>query len=78
MVQGVLNTGGLGRVNVPVVKGGRGVKEGEFSYLNTHVLKKIKFVKLFLCVCKVMKRGTTASMGFPRKIMSNQFNFSVS
>lgn len=44
-MQGGLNTEGLGRINVPVVKGERGVKEGEFSYLNTHVLQKNKICK---------------------------------
>lgn len=40
-MQGGLNTEGLGRINVPVVKGERGVKD----YLNTHVLKKNKICK---------------------------------
>lgn len=65
MVQGGLNTGGLGRINVPVVKAGRGVKEGGFSYPNTDVLKK-KIVKPFLFMCKIMKRWTIASMGLQR------------
>lgn len=37
MVQDGLNTGGLERISVPVVKAGRGVKERECSRLNSDV-----------------------------------------